>query len=124
MRELAKARVTKHGMYRSPEYQSWLAMKARCSNPNNSGFEYYGGRGISVCEEWSKNFLAFFADVGPRPGPGFSLDRIDVNGSYAPGNVRWADGKQQIQNRRRRQARAVTERRRPERLLPLIEIPF
>lgn len=95
---LTRERVTKHGMADTREYQSWEAMKSRCFNPNSPDYGYYGARGISVCAEWL-SFEAFFADMGPRP-EGCSLDRINVNDDYRPGNVRWADAKQQRRNQR------------------------
>lgn len=90
-----------HGLTGSPEYISWAAMVQRCSNPKATHFEYYGGRGIGVCERWSNSFDLFLSDVGPRPGPGFSLDRIDNSRGYEPGNVRWASRIDQMQNTRR-----------------------
>ncbi len=74
-------------------------MKGRCSNPNNPDYRYYGARGITYCEEW-ESFEEFFADMGHRP-PGTSLDRIDPNGNYEPGNCRWATAKQQANNKRK-----------------------
>lgn len=75
-------------------------MIQRCTNPNRKKFAIYGARGISVCARWRESFDAFLLDVGPRPGRGFSLDRIDVNGNYEPGNVRWASDTEQSRNRR------------------------
>jgi hypothetical protein len=73
-------------------------MLARTTNAARHNFKYYGGRGIAVCERW-KSFENFLADMGERPA-GTTLDRIDVNGNYEPGNCRWADAKTQIANRR------------------------
>ena len=87
-----------HGMTGTPTYRSWAMMKVRCLNKENHKFPDYGGRGIRICERWH-SFDAFLADMGPRP-PGTSLDRIDVNGNYEPGNCRWADAKTQRANRR------------------------
>jgi len=82
-----------------PLYMLWRTMHARCSNPKADNFRFYGKRGIRVCERWG-DFWAFIEDMGPRPSPGHSLDRIDSNGNYEPGNVRWAEKKVQARNTR------------------------
>lgn len=104
---LALERRTKHGRSRSPTYSSWRAMRARCQRPSSVGFASYGGRGISVCERWEK-FENFLADMGERP-LGTSIDRIDVNGNYEPGNCRWATREVQDENVRPRGGRLLTE---------------
>jgi hypothetical protein len=95
----------KHGQARghkpSPEWVSWKSMLERCGNPNAPNYRLYGGRGITVCDQWKgkDGFSAFFADMGKRER-GMSLDRINTDGNYCPENCRWADAKTQAQNRR------------------------
>jgi hypothetical protein len=101
-RETSRAQGKKnatHGMKRTPEWRAWSSMKKRCENPKVPGYKDYGGRGITFHESW-KSFEQFYADVGPRPSPSHSLDREDNNGNYEPGNVRWATGFEQGQNKR------------------------
>lgn len=97
-------RQATHGAARTgdefPEYWIWNAMRGRCGNPKNKGYPGYGGRGITVCERWSK-FENFIADMGRRPSPDLSLERKDNNGNYEPGNCIWADWFVQARNKRR-----------------------
>ena len=86
---------------RSPEYAIWNTMRARCHNPKTSSYPNYGGRGISVCKRWRKSFVNFINDMGRRPSDKYTLDRIDNDGNYEPGNVRWATWHQQRMNQRR-----------------------
>lgn len=74
-------------------------MRLRCSNQNRADYHRYGGRGIGVCHEWKQSFESFLAHVGPAPSPQHSIDRIDNDGNYEPGNVRWATTSQQSRNR-------------------------
>lgn len=85
----------------TPEYNAWCNMITRCTNPRRDVWHLYGGRGISVCERWTKSYEAFLQDVGRRPSPKHSLDRKNVDGNYEPGNVRWATPEQQRANQRR-----------------------
>lgn len=96
-----ESRNKTHGMGDSTEYRIWCGMKSRCFNKRDVAFAHYGGRGISVCPRWRSSFEAFLADMGMRPSPNLSLDRIDNGGNYEPENCRWATRKQQLQNTRR-----------------------
>jgi hypothetical protein len=82
-----------------PLYSVWLGMRDRCNNPNNPAYKNYGSRGIQVCERWD-NFPKFIVDVGERPSPRHVLDRIDNNGNYEPGNVKWSTPIESNNNKR------------------------
>jgi len=86
----------------SAEYHSWSGMKQRCKDKNKDGYKYYGGRGITVCGRWRDSFVNFLADMGRKPSPKHSIDRIDGDGNYEPGNCRWATPKEQFLNRKKR----------------------
>ena len=89
-----------HNKSKSAEYGIWNKMKQRCQNPRNHKYRIYGGRGISVCDRWDNSFEAFLADMGPRPSPVYSIDRIDNDRGYEPGNCRWATKAEQARNAR------------------------
>lgn len=94
-----------HGKSSEPVYRVWWEMRRRCTVPNHKDFKYYGGRGITVCQEWQESFEAFYEHVSVLPHygeKGRSLDRVNNDKNYEPGNVRWATAVQQAQNRRRR----------------------
>ena len=97
-------RSTKHAHNSSgrptSEYLAWISAKKRCFNPRNPSYKDYGKRGICMCPSWVESFAAFLRDMGLKPDPTYSLDRIDPNGDYVPGNCRWAPPAVQARNKR------------------------
>lgn len=100
-KEKASKANTKHGMYKTRVYRIWMDMHNRCYSKSYHAYRHYGGRGIHICEEWDKDFKAFY-DWAIANGyrDDLSIDRIDCNGNYHPSNCRWATQKQQLENRR------------------------
>lgn len=97
-----KAKFKKHGLSKSPIHHIYRNIKDRCNNPKNKNYHLYGGRGIKISEHWlgENGFINFYNDMGDRP-KGTSVDRINNDGNYEPGNCRWATTKQQANNRRK-----------------------
>lgn len=99
---LTAERVTTHGMSAKKIYGVWCGMKQRCGNPNSAAYKWYGGRGIRVCKDWYDSFETFYDYVRRLPcfgEPEMTIDRINVDGNYEPGNVRWATWKEQAANK-------------------------
>lgn len=96
----SKPKRERHGKRYTPEYSSWLCIKSRTGYPSNKNYVNYGARGIKICDEWKYSFTAFFNHIGPKPTPEHTIDRIDPDGNYEPGNVRWRTMAEQAQNKR------------------------
>ena len=95
------AHTKKHGLSKTKEYRSWCAMTNRCLHPSASDYSRYGGKGVTVCERWQgeNGFENFLADMGPKPTPTHSIERIDHKGNYEPGNCKWATATEQARNK-------------------------
>jgi hypothetical protein len=100
-KENAIKRNTTHNLSKTSIYKTWRSMKHRCFNSNNKYYKHYGGRGITVCERWLESFINFYNDMGPKPTPLHSIDRIDVNGNYDPSNCKWSTSSEQQKNKRK-----------------------
>lgn len=98
--EQVKRTHTKHAMCGTPEYNAWVNMRSRCYNKKSRHYKNYGGRGITVCDEWRESFEAFFAEVGLRPSPDHEIDREENDKDYVPGNVQWSLRVDNQKNRR------------------------
>lgn len=107
-RETTHLRTYKHGHSNphTPTYRTWCDMRRRCTNPNRSDAYLYSARGIKFCKRWN-NFANFLADMGVRPGRGYSIDRINNDGNYEPSNCRWATAHEQRMNQRPRRRKVV-----------------
>lgn len=90
-----------HGLSKTKEFKIWAEMRGRCRCPSQTSYKRYGAIGITVCKRWDESFQAFYDDMGPKPSPGHSIDRINPTGNYEPSNCRWATAKEQSMNTRR-----------------------
>jgi hypothetical protein len=99
-RDIIIQRNFRHGLSHTPEHIAWTHIIARCENPNEIGYKDYGGRGIAMCERWRQSFKNFLEDMGPKPGPEYSVERIDNEKGYSPKNCKWATPTEQSNNKR------------------------
>jgi hypothetical protein len=114
-------KATKHGMSRSVEYHTYTSAKARCRNPKSNVFKYYRGRGI---EFRFANFQEFFKELGPKPEASLTVDRVDVNGHYEPGNIRWASRSEQMRNTRKTIHKTAHKRHKQHRHYEPVSTPW
>jgi hypothetical protein len=99
-RDVTKLKNYSHGLTETAEYKTWCKMKSRCNVESDISFPNYGGRGIMVCPQWERSFETFFADMGPKPEGDYSIERMNSDGDYEPGNCKWATRKEQNRNKR------------------------
>lgn len=100
IKDVLRLRNQRHGFTKVPEFSVWRAMITRCTKPYAANYKYYGGRGIRVCDRWLGSFQLFLSDMGSRPSPSFTLERINNDGNYEPSNCCWATRAAQYKNRR------------------------
>jgi hypothetical protein len=109
--EKTSNRNRKHGQAlvgcKTVEYKTWIGIKKRCLNSSANNYVNYGGRGIKVCDRWLESFENFYADMGRKPSPEHSIDRIDVDGDYEPSNCRWATRREQMLNTRKQKRKKL-----------------
>lgn len=108
--EAVSAARTTHGLTRSAEYKTWAGIKRRCLNARDRSFHAYGAAGVRICRRWADSFGAFLADMGPKPTPRHTIERIDNRRGYAPGNCRWATVTEQNRNKRTNRPLTLTGR--------------
>jgi len=101
-KEMKIKRNTTHGLTKTREFEVWMNMKERCSNPKHNRYKYYGGKGIKVCDRWKESFLNFLSDMGKRPigKVRYTIERINGEKGYGPSNCKWATYAEQNKNRK------------------------